>query len=344
MKFFFHVAWFMFGSLSIAFQQYNIGRQSSKWSRGRGGVNKICSPTRMTLGDYVTVDLEADIGGGKTFEIPYDQGLVRFVINGGGYTREIHSTINDMNVGEAKEISVNGGDYYKELAADIPKAKVPSGLSVGDILRLSNGLKALVTAVSKDSIRIDANPPLAGTKYNVNMKLIDRKPLDYLEEVVLGAGCFWGVELAFQRLPGVCYTAVGYTHGTVTNPSYEDVCTGTTGHVEAVKVLFDPKLITLNDILMKFFERHDPTQFNRQGNDVGTQYRSGIYYTTNEQKIIAEKYITNEQLKYSSPIVTELKSTEGYTFWMAEDYHQRYLEKGGQNSKKNATESIRCYG
>eukprot|EP01080_Neovahlkampfia_damariscottae_P000379 gene379-6793_t len=138
-----------------------------------------------------------------------------------------------------------------------------------------------------------------------------------------GAGCFWCVEACFQRLKGVKTVKSGYMGGSVSNPSYQAVCSGKTGHVEVIQVDFDPKIITFEDLCSCFFLSHDPTQLNRQGNDVGTQYRSAIFYHDNEQKDVATKLKDECQKSVSSPIVTEI--TAASTFYVAEDYHQNYF-------------------
>eukprot|EP00210_Caulerpa_lentillifera_P001825 g1755.t1 len=169
-------------------------------------------------------------------------------------------------------------------------------------------------------------------------------------------GCFWGLELAFQRISGVESTTVGYTQGQTKNPSYEQVCTGATGHTEAVQVTYDPSLVQYSTLLDTFFEKTDPTTLNRQGGDAGTQYRSGIYYHTPEQKQEAEKAIREVQTKISNgqfrrtggkEVVVELLSAGDY--YLAEEYHQQYLEKGGrfnrpQSAAKGCKDPIRCYG
>src|SRR5256714_5114038 len=143
------------------------------------------------------------------------------------------------------------------------------------------------------------------------------------------AGCFWGVEAAFRQVPGVTATRVGYTGGTITNPTYKQVCTDRTGHAEAVEVTYDPARVSYDDLLRVFWENHDPTQRNRQGPDVGTQYRSAIFYHDPEQEAAARA--SQEQLERSGahkrPIVTEI--VPAGTFYPAEDYHQQYLEKPG---------------
>ena len=145
-------------------------------------------------------------------------------------------------------------------------------------------------------------------------------------------GCFWGAEKKFWELEGVKLTAVGYAGGITKNPNYRDVCTGLTGHNEVVKVLFDPSEISYDEILRTFWENHDPTQLNRQGNDIGTQYRSGAYYSSDTQKLrlLETKALYQELLQKAGfgSIVTEIKKTP--EFFLAEDYHQQYLAKNPQ--------------
>jgi peptide-methionine (S)-S-oxide reductase len=150
-----------------------------------------------------------------------------------------------------------------------------------------------------------------------------------MANAMFGAGCFWGVEAAFRRVKGVKSTAVGYAGGNLKNPSYHDVCTGTTGHAEVVKVEYDPAVTPYDDLLTVFWENHDPTTLNRQGPDVGTQYRSAIFFESPEQEAaaIASKERLEKSGRFRRPIVTQIEpATE---FWPAEDYHQQYLEKRG---------------
>jgi peptide-methionine (S)-S-oxide reductase len=146
------------------------------------------------------------------------------------------------------------------------------------------------------------------------------------------AGCFWGVEADFRQIKGVISTKVGYEGGNYENPSYRDVCTGRTGHAETLQVEYDPSRVSYETLLNVFWENHNPTTLNRQGPDIGTQYRSVIFYHTPEQKAVA--LASKEQLaksgKYKKPIVTEIVPAQ--TFYMAEDYHQQYLEKRGLSS------------
>jgi peptide-methionine (S)-S-oxide reductase len=142
------------------------------------------------------------------------------------------------------------------------------------------------------------------------------------EAITLGAGCFWCVEAVYKQIDGVLSATSGYAGGTVANPSYEAVVTGTTGHAEVVKLVFDPDTVSLEKILAWFWELHDPTTLNRQGADVGTQYRSAIFYEDEEQKRIAEASMKAAQEDFDSPIVTEITKTG--TFYPAEKYHQDY--------------------
>jgi peptide-methionine (S)-S-oxide reductase len=148
-----------------------------------------------------------------------------------------------------------------------------------------------------------------------------------LQTIVLGGGCFWCTEAVYVKVKGVTDVESGYSNGTVQRPSYEQVCTGTTGHNEVVKLTYDPSQVSTRQLLEVFFVIHDPTTLNRQGNDSGTQYRSGIYYSSDEQKQIAESLIAemNRDKLFGKPVVTEVKPLDNY--WPAEEYHQDFFEK-----------------
>jgi len=151
-----------------------------------------------------------------------------------------------------------------------------------------------------------------------------------IEKATFGAGCFWGVEAAFAAIPGVTATAVGYEGGTLSKPAYKDVCTDQTGHAEVVELDFDPEKVSYKQLLDAFFELHDPTALNRQGPDWGTQYRSVIFHHSPQQEAQARakiEQLTTEGRFKPKRIVTEV--VPAGTFWRAEDYHQRYLEKRG---------------
>src|SRR5213595_156736 len=151
------------------------------------------------------------------------------------------------------------------------------------------------------------------------------------EKATFGAGCFWGVEETFRKLKGVSSTAVGYAGGNRENPSYEDVCSDKTGHAEVVQVEFDPSQITYGQILDVFWSNHNPTTLNRQGPDVGTQYRSAIFYHSPEQEAtaMASKERLEKSGRFNRPVATQIEAAP--KFWRAEEYHQRYLQKSGQS-------------
>ncbi len=166
---------------------------------------------------------------------------------------------------------------------------------------------------------------------------------DGTEIALFGAGCFWGVELAFQRIRGVVRTEVGYANGKTDSVTYQQVCSGTTEHAEVVKVWFRPAEVSFEHLIAVWEKRHDVTSKNRQGNDRGTQYRSALYFTNEAQKKAAEKWMVEAKQRYGSRTVhTDISTVNNYC--AAEDYHQQYLEKGGQSATKGSTEKIFCYG
>jgi peptide-methionine (S)-S-oxide reductase len=155
-----------------------------------------------------------------------------------------------------------------------------------------------------------------------------------LEIATFAAGCFWGVEDAFMKTKGVKSTKVGYTGGSLTNPTYEDVCTDRTGHAEAIQIKYDPKEISYKELLELFWSIHNPTTKNRQGPDIGTQYRSSIFYHTSEQEKIANEVKQDlDDSKFQNKIVTEIIAAS--TFYPAEEYHQKYYQKIGGGSCYN---------
>ncbi|HET8709319.1 MAG TPA: peptide-methionine (S)-S-oxide reductase MsrA [Candidatus Saccharimonadales bacterium] len=151
-----------------------------------------------------------------------------------------------------------------------------------------------------------------------------------MQEAIFAAGCFWGVQYYFDQIPGVVSTTVGYTGGEAENPTYEDVCSQTTGHAEAILVEFDSSKVNFETLVRHFFRMHNPTELNRQGPDIGSNYRSAIFYVTDEQKDVAEAVKNELQATYDKPIVTEI--TEAGPFYAAEDYHQKYTERTGRGA------------
>lgn len=191
-------------------------------------------------------------------------------------------------------------------------------------------LSAQLAPTQKPNRVMDTTPAPAAsgtTASTTNQPAIKR------EVAVLAGGCFWGMEEILRKIPGILDTRVGYTGGSVPNPTYKLVCTGITGHAEAIEITFDPGKISYEKVLDYFFRMHDPTTLNRQHNDVGTQYRSAIFYNTEEQKAVAErvKEQFNKSGRFKKPVVTEI--TKASQFYVAEDYHQKYLVKnpGGYN-------------
>jgi len=148
-----------------------------------------------------------------------------------------------------------------------------------------------------------------------------------MDKATFGAGCFWGVEAAFREVKGVLTTAVGYSGGHLSNPTYKDVCSGRTGHAEVVQVDYDPAQVSFDDLLNVFWDNHDPTTMNRQGPDIGAQYRSAIFFHTPEQEAAAKASLERAQSRFRNKIVTEIAPAS--EFYRAEDYHQQYLEKRG---------------
>ena len=156
-----------------------------------------------------------------------------------------------------------------------------------------------------------------------------------LEKATFGAGCFWHIEEEFKKLKGVTFTSVGFMGGNFKDPSYKDVCTGMTGHVEVVHLEYDSKIISYEKLLEVFWNIHDPTTLNRQGPDIGTQYRSVIFFHSEEQEktATASKLNLEKSNKFKNKVVTEIKSAQG--FWKAEEYHQKYFEKQGISCRIN---------
>ena len=158
-------------------------------------------------------------------------------------------------------------------------------------------------------------------------------------KATFGAGCFWGVEAAFRQLEGVTKTRVGYSGGHRDNPTYEEVCRHGTGHAEVVEVTYDSERLSYDDLLQVFWAKHDPTQLNRQGWDIGDQYRSAIFFHDDEQQEAAVRSKASEQTRHSKPVVTQVEPAQ--TFYEAEDYHQQYLEKRG---RATCTPALRAAG
>ncbi|KAJ8605877.1 hypothetical protein CTAYLR_000575 [Chrysophaeum taylorii] len=304
--------------------------------RGGGGGGMMAAAL-VSRGDYVGIDW--CLKGAGSFAV-WDEGEVRCVV-GNGFIPALHETLlrtEKLDVPITTRTQAFGPRNPRLGPVDVG---FTPGVSKGGQVRLSNGLTAWVSDVRDDAITIDANHPLAGKELELTATVREIYGGETLEYATFAGGCFWGLELAYQREPGVAATWVGYTQGETQDPTYESVCSGTTGHTEAVQVAFDPELVSYRRLCDLFWDRLGENRYalNQVGNDRGTQYRHGIYYHSDRQREMAQDSFPKHP---DRPIVTELKKTE--RFWHAEDYHQHYLQKGGQTAKKKATDTIRCYG
>jgi peptide-methionine (S)-S-oxide reductase len=327
-------------------------------------------------GDVVTADVRLTPEGDFVPEPLFDgivlregddqsESLVRltFVLGGGNYLPGLHDLLLEMRVGETRtNVSLDAGwgarnpDLVLTVAWDGANEHLRGAVKPGAELRLrsSSGgaVCCAVTDVTDGGFTVDANPPLAGASYEATCALLaaepgpvptrygQRQPSRY-QVATFALGCFWGGELEYMREPGVVGTAVGYTQGSENvAPTYEEVCSGTTGHAEAILVSYDPDVVTYDRLVHLAMDRLGENKYllNRVGNDVGTQYRHGVYYHTEAQKEIAEKIVG----QYGVDCVTECKPAT--TWYPAEDYHQQYLLKLGQSARKGDKTVIRCYG
>lgn len=339
-------------------------------SRAFGFATQRFMSTKPVAGDIVTINYTLQTPEKEPADdfLLFDTGDdISFALHAGNYLPGLHSTVSNLTPGESIEgaaVDAGFGDKNPDLMAKIPKSD-NSGLDynliqVGTELMLANGMKAVVTEVTDDDFSIDANPRLAGVSFlaDVTLKSVEPGPsakkYTYVGEGVtkednnnspyavgtFALGCFWGGELAFMREEGVVSTKVGYTQGQKEDPSYKEVCSGTTGHTEGIQIVYNPEKVTFERLVNLTMERLGESMYklNQVGNDRGTQYRHGIYYHDDEQKEVAERILAT----FGETCVTECKPAE--KFWDAEDYHQQYLLKGGQSAQKNDEVTIRCYG
>ena len=304
-------------------------------------------------GDYVEVHYSGTLDDGKEFDSSRHSGRehLSFIIGAGRVVPGFETIATGMKVGDRTSQRIDSdlayGEWSENLTARVPLSNAPPGLTQGTMVQLQNGMQASVVEVDDEFVTIDANHPLAGKALTFDVELLKLVKAKDMELATFGAGCFWSVELAFQRVPGVLDTAAGYCQGAVENVSYEEVCRGNTGHNEVVQVMFDKNEVSYEGLLDVFYNKHDPTMLNRQGNDVGEQYRSGIYYHSEEQKNLAEEVTAKWNEKLSGQVVTEVEPLRNFN--RAEEYHQQYLAKGGrfgrpQSPNKGCDDPIRCYG
>jgi peptide-methionine (S)-S-oxide reductase len=340
---------------------------TSKENNGSGLLNR-----KPVKGDVVTVSCRLKPEHGFVPDALIDgvvlheedaPAILTFVLYGGNYLPGLHDLVATMlPLQKVVKVSLDAGWGARnpDLMATLTYADAgvdASQIKQGVELFLENGLKCVVTGVTAHNFTIDANPPLAGASYlaDVELRCVEMGPTpvpyDASKAVAAGSesryelatfalGCFWGTELAFMREPGVVGTAVGYTQGQTTDPSYDQVCSGTTGHTEAALVTYDPAVTSYETLVRVAMDRLGENKYllNQVGSDKGTQYRHGIYYHTPAQKHIAECIL----VQYGDDCVTECKPAAKW--YPAEDYHQQYLLKGGQSARKGDATAIRCYG
>ena len=324
------------------------------------GSTPVAAPTTATAGehqikagDHVRIHYTLSTTSGLPLdgsELTFDTEEVDIVVGAGGFIPPLHNALNGASLTvdqpEALTLTKPFGERDPRLGPiPVPAANAPPGMKPGDRAGLSNGATARVISVTDEKVMIDANHLYAGEDLTLTVTLLEPPNGRPLEEATFAGGCFWGVELAFQREPGVVSTEVGYAQGSDEAPTYEAVCSGVTGHTEAVRVRYDSTRVSYERLCDLLLDRLGENRYalNRVGNDQGTQYRHGIYFADDAQKKTAEAVVAREQQRDPGrPIVTEVEKVAKY--YAAEAYHQQYLEKGGQSARKKATEPIRCYG
>jgi len=339
---------------------------------------------KASLGDIVTVKIELTPENGYVPENLFDSvGEITFVVGWGNYLPGLHELLlGNMSIGDVvTNLSIDAGFGMPnpEMVIEVPKSNLKKVQKIEKIvpnstLNLQGGIQVTVVDVTNDTIIVDANHPLAGSSYLCNLKVSDLHPypVDKLlyrdnsddeqspsalsssqfEVATFAMGCFWGVELAFMRTPGVVGTRAGYTQGIIENPFYEEIKEGHTGYREAVMVIYDSRVVSFEDILAVYDERLAVTApeyfkldiFAEDDEDSesspDSQYRHGIYFHNEEQRKLARAYI--DSVKDSRYCEIELKPAS--VFYSAEEKHQQYLYKGGQAARKGCRETIRCYG
>jgi peptide-methionine (S)-S-oxide reductase len=335
---------------------------------------------RASPGDIVTIDLDLRPENGFVPEHRFDTtGRITFVLGWGNYLPALHELVTGMATGESLEsvsIDAGFGKHHADLMIRVPKSNLKKMQNVDKIvvwatLHLQGGVQVQVVQVDPDSIVVDANHPLAGSSYSCSLTVVnvDSMPTDKMEyrprprrdniesssisssapfEIATFAmGCFWGIELAMMRVPGVVGTRAGYTQGTVADPSYQEVCRGTTKHREAVMVVYDSRVVSYQDLLHVYGDRLTATTESQytmnlfqeaDDEDESSQYKNGIYFHSDEQRKHAQAFLEEHQNRHGIELL------QATIFYDAEEDHQQYLYKGGQSARKNARETIRCFG
>ena len=340
--------------------------------------------TTASHGDIVTLDLELIPENDFVPESLFDTtGRISFVVGWGNYLPGLHELVLGMAPHETRQnvsIDAGFGRHHPELVLQVPKKNLKKmkrmdKIVVGATLNLERGIQVVVVKVTEDTIVVDANHPLAGSSYKCSLKVVSIDPmpthkLEYptlprknekdnenkemessssssspFEIATLAIGCFWSVELAMMRLPGVVGTRAGYTQGIVPDPSYQEVCQGNTKHREAVMVVYDSRVVSYEKILAVYMERVAATEsqytvdlFAEEDERDSLQYKQGIYFHNDEQRKLAEHLLSINNNRY------DIELLKASTFYHAEEMHQQYLYKGGQSARKNARETIRCFG
>jgi peptide-methionine (S)-S-oxide reductase len=285
-------------------------------------------------GDDVEIHYTGTLEDGAVFDSSRKRGIpFRFTVGSGQVITGFDEAVRGLAVGDSTKTVIPPEKAYghrnDENIISFKRDRIPDGmdLSVGAKLALSNGMRATIVESGDTEIKVDANHDLAGKTLTFDLELVSivdavlGPPAPGLERLICAAGCFWGVELAFQRHPGVVSTRVGYTHGKTENPKYREVCSGKTGHTEAVAVDFDPKVTSYEELLDLFWQRlgRSALTLNQAGNDIGTQYRSGIYYLNEEQRKAAEASAKRVSEKMGKPVVTEVVTVDEHPFYLAEE-------------------------
>mmetsp|Transcript_28886 Transcript_28886/g.44409 ORF Transcript_28886/g.44409 Transcript_28886/m.44409 type:complete len:372 (-) Transcript_28886:199-1314(-) len=319
------------------------------------------------MGDAVTIHLNLVPENGFVPTPLFDTvGKVSFVLGWGNYLPGLHSLVEGMRVGEeisGVSIDAGWGKRRPELMAKVALSKLsldPSQVFVGTKIYLQGGIEVVVAEIDDEYVVVDGNAPLAGASFSCDLKLIsiDTNPLEAsscdsppvadknnMRIATFALGCFWGGELKFMRVPGVVGTRVGFTQGTVENPSYEEVCTGNTGHREAIRVVYDSSIVSYEELMHVAMKRlqdtatpYTTTMFQDDEEIYNeSQYTPGYYYHSMEQKEAAQKFL-------ESQTQFEIELLPATTFYDAEEKHQQYLLKGGQSAKKETKEVIKCFG
>jgi peptide-methionine (S)-S-oxide reductase len=268
-------------------------------------------------------------------------GKVSFVLGcpWGGYLPGLHALIENMEVGQdCHNVSIDAGwgSRNPELVVKIGRNKLKYAVE-GTKLHIQ-GMTLEVMEITDDYVVVDANPPLAGASYACDLKLLAISPLSHYKVATFALGCFWGGELAFMRVPGVVGTKVGYTQGSTRNPTYEEVCEGTTKHRESIYVVYDPLVVSYESLVRVALDRLASTTFTLSPlfDDEPIQYKHGFYYHSEDERSIAEKMLGDNKHR--------LELLPASEFFDAEEYHQKYLFKGGQSAKKGSKETIQCFG